>query len=47
MDESDDADEIDDEQLAEEGRALIVTIDKKQSDAPTNVYKLGYNLDDY
>jgi superfamily II RNA helicase len=47
LDDSDDGNEIDDEQLAEEGRALIVAIDKKQSDAPTNVYKLGYNLDDY
>jgi hypothetical protein len=29
LDDSDDADEIDDEQLAEEGRALIIAIDKK------------------
>lgn len=46
-DDSDDEESINDAQLAEEGRALIIAIDKKQSDAPADVYKLGYNVDDY
>lgn len=47
LEDSDDVEDIDDAQLAEEGRALLLAIDKKQSDAPTDVYKLGYNVDDY
>ena len=46
-DDSDAVDDVDDEQLAEEGRALIEAIDKKKADAPSDVYRLGYNVDDY
>lgn len=46
-DDSEDLDGVEDAQLAEEGHALIVELDKKVADAPSDIYKLGYNVDDY
>lgn len=38
--------EMEDEQLAEEGRALLIEIDKKK-EAVTDIHRLGYNADDF
>lgn len=38
--------EMEDEQLAEEGRALLIEIDKKK-EAGTDLHRLGYNADDF
>jgi ATP-dependent RNA helicase DOB1 len=45
--EEDSDNEMEDEQLAEEGRALIQAIDKKKDTPLSDIHRLGYNVDDY